>query len=82
MHDDDAAGIGFEHALEPAAVDERGADALGERRDRHRIFDQMMVQRHDPSGSGIMVERGGEPVRLPGRDHSERIGEREIACRR
>jgi len=70
VHDDDAAGIGLEHALKPAAVDERGPDAFGERRDRHRIFDQMMVQRHDPAGFGIMVERGGEPARMVGRNHS------------
>ena len=66
VHDDDALGIGLEHALKPAAVDEGRADPLGEVGDRHRIFDQMMMQRDDPSRLGIVIERRGELPRLPG----------------
>ena len=36
------------------------------------------MQRDDPSAPGIKIERGGEPARLTGGDHPERIGEGKI----
>jgi hypothetical protein len=81
VHDDNPPGVRLEDALKPAAVDEGGADPLGKGGDRHRVFNQVMVQPDDPSGARMTVERRGEPLRLTDGNHSERIGEREIRIR-
>ena len=61
-------------AHEPAAVDQRGADALGELH-RHRIFDEMMMQRDDPMRLGKSVEQAPPICGLLDRHHAQRIGE-------
>jgi hypothetical protein len=49
-----------ELADEPAAVDERGADPNEERHDRHGIFDEVVMQRDDPSRLWISADRRSE----------------------
>ena len=48
---------------------------------RNPIFGDMVMQRDDPAGARISVERGGQAARLSRRHHAERVGEGEIAVR-
>ena len=75
VHDDCADGERCQLADEPAAVDERRTDPIGERTDLHGIFDEVMVQRYDPSRLGIDLDRGGKTLSLIERDHPQRVGE-------
>src|SRR6478609_11607114 len=78
VHDHDAGRERPELAYEPGAVDERSADPLGKCRDRHRIFQQVVMQRDDPAGLWKFVERSRETMRLLDGDKSARAGEGEL----
>src|SRR6185503_8039288 len=64
---------------EPTAVDERCPDALGQILCRSGIFDDVMVQSHDPTGACILFGDYSKGVGLFGRYKAERIGEREMS---
>ena len=61
VHHDRSARQRLQLAHEPAAVDQRGADALRQRLAALGIFDEMVMQRHDPTRLG----------KLPGRPRSK-----------
>src|SRR4029077_17088840 len=81
VHDDDAARERPQFADEPAAVDERGADPFRERHDRHGIFDEVVMQRDDPSRLWISADRSSETAALFDGDQSKRVGEGEMRLR-
>src|SRR3974377_1563610 len=54
VHESRAAPERAQPADEPAAVDERGADALGKRFRRAGIFDGMMMERYQPAGARVL----------------------------
>src|SRR5262249_55978812 len=81
VHDDDAGPERPELADEPAAVDERGADPLRERHDRHGIFNEVVMQRDDPSRLWISADRRGETAALFDGDQSKCVGEGEMRLR-
>src|ERR1700751_1822961 len=60
------------------AVDERCADSFGECRDRHWIFDQVVVQRDDPASLRVCADRRSEATGLLKGDHAERVGKGEM----
>ena len=64
MHNHDAFRVGLQDPQKPAAVDERGADPLRERVDGHRVFCEVVVQRHDPPRFRMGVERRRQTQRL------------------
>src|ERR1700733_3990358 len=78
VHDYDAGREPFELAYEPGAVDERSADAFGKCHHRHRIFQQVVMQRDDPDGPWKPVDRSHETMRLFDGDKPERVGEGEM----
>src|SRR5262245_6526568 len=81
VHDDDAGCDWLELADEPAAVDERGADPYRERHDRHRIFDEVVMQRDDPSRLWIFADRRSETAALFEGYQSKCVGEGEMRLR-
>ena len=78
MHDDNPVGKWLEPADEPLAVDERRPDALGQSHAGSRVLDDMMMDAHNPAGTGILRKGGVDGRELVGGHHSERIGEREM----
>src|SRR5258708_16413483 len=62
MHHDSAVAQYLELTDEPAAVNQRGADALGKPRYRHRILHQMVMQCEDPPCPRKSVDCGREPT--------------------
>jgi hypothetical protein len=55
VHDHGACAEMQESTDEPATVDKSGPDTLGQFLCLLRIFDDMMVQSHDPAGAGVLI---------------------------
>src|SRR5262245_24521618 len=81
VHDDDVGCERPELTDEPAAVDERGADPYRERQHRHGIFDEVMMQRDDPSRLWIFADRRSETAALFDGDQSKCVREGEMRLR-
>ena len=56
MHDHGVIGEMLQPTDEPAAVDQRRPDALRQLLRRLRVFDDVMVQSHDPAGARILSD--------------------------
>src|SRR5215471_12408887 len=81
VHHDDTAPKLPQLAHKPAAVDERGADPYRERHHRHGIFDEVVMQRDDPSRLWIFSDRRSETTALFDGYQSKCVGEGEMRLR-
>jgi len=61
---DHSFGEGPQLPHEPGSIDESGPDALGECFCRCGILHEMVMERHDPSGTGILLHDGIEGLCL------------------
>ena len=78
MQQDRAPGEPPQFADEPIAVDERRADALRQSLRCPRIFEEMVVQRHEPAGFGVFGEGNLHAPHLLSRHHAKGVGEGEM----
>ncbi len=66
MHDHRVIAQALQTSHKPTAVDQGRTDALGQRRCRLGILDDVVVKRHDPAGARVLFDGdiGGIPKRL------------------
>jgi hypothetical protein len=64
VHNHDTSGQPLQSAKEPGSVDEGSPDTLGQCLRWLRVFDDMVVQGHDPLGSRVLFEDDTESANL------------------